>query len=67
MSGREVLRSFLFDEGKELKNIKFFPGTGRGITQDQMAFEAAKALKKAFSNGLIDSPPETGVDKINLA
>lgn len=60
MSGKEKLLSLLFDEGRELINFRFFPGTGRGITADQMCEAAANAINSALDKGLVDNPPLSG-------
>ncbi len=63
----ECLHSFLNEEGRELKNIKFIPGTARGLTGDQMMDAACSAIKNAFARGLPDEPPETGKEKVLFA
>jgi hypothetical protein len=46
-SGRDTLDSVLFEDGTELVNVKFFPGTGRGLSAETLSSEAAKALRSA--------------------
>jgi hypothetical protein len=53
----EDLHSFLSGEGRELVNIKFIPGTSRGLTDEQLAEEARSAIGRAFAGGLVDKPP----------
>jgi hypothetical protein len=60
MSGKDKLLSLLFEQGRELINIRFFPGTGRGLTADQMCDAAANAIKSALDKGLVDNPPLSG-------
>ena len=60
LSGKESLLSLLFDHGRELTNIKFFPGTARGITADQMCEAATNAIKSALAKGPVDDPPLSG-------
>lgn len=55
-----TLHSFLFEEGRELVNIKFFPGSDRGLTKDQLEAAASDALRRAFEGGLVNNPPFTG-------
>jgi hypothetical protein len=63
----ECLHSFLNEEGRELRNIKFFPGTSRGLTKDQMVRAACAAIKNAFARGCPDEPPRTGKTKVSFA
>jgi len=68
-SGRTKLHSFLFAGEKELGNVKFFPGTGRGLTADELAGAAADALKcasDAWRAGESSRPPMTGIEKRQL-
>lgn len=60
MSGKDELLTLLFDEGRELMNIKFFPGTARGLTSDQMCEAAANAIRSALAKGPVDNPPLSG-------
>lgn len=54
------LDSILFGEGRELINIKFFPGTDRGLTASQLRDAAADALEAVFKGGCKHQPPVTG-------
>jgi hypothetical protein len=68
-SGRAKLHSLLFAEGKELGNVKFFPGTGRELTSDNLAGAAADALKSAmdaWQAGEPSRPPVSGLQKKQL-
>jgi hypothetical protein len=68
-SGKMKLHSLLFDGEKELGNVKFFPGTGRGLTSDDLAGAAADALKcavDAWQAGTPSRPPVTGLEKRQL-
>jgi hypothetical protein len=68
-SGKMKLHSLLFDGEKELGNVKFFPGTGRGLTSDELAGAAADALKcavDAWQAGAASCPPVTGMEKRQL-
>lgn len=65
-SGKEVLHSVLFAEGMELVNVKFFPGTGRGLSADTLALRAAVALdaaQRAWESGVPSAAPCTGRKK----
>lgn len=62
----ERLHSFLVEEGRELVNIKFFPGTGRGISSEQVAEAAEGAIRRAFTGGLVDRPPISPRAKTSL-
>lgn len=56
----DTLHSLLFDEGRELVNIKFFPGTDRGLTPARLKEAANKAIRAAMAGGLKNVPPSTG-------
>ena len=60
----EQLHSFLSEEGRELVNIKFFPGRDPKLTDEQLAEEGKKAIRRAFAGGLVDAPPHSGRAKI---
>lgn len=62
-SGKEKLLSLLFNGERELMNIKFFPGTGRGLTSDQMCDVASGAIESALARGPVDNPPMSGRSK----
>ena len=64
-TGRE-LHSVLFADGRTLENFKFFPGDDKDLTAKQMCDAAANALKDAFANGLLDTPPLSGRKKSSL-
>lgn len=66
-SGMEKLHSLLFEEGRGLENIKFFPGTDRGLTPDQMCEAAQAAIHAALARGPHDNPPTSGRKKTSLA
>jgi hypothetical protein len=65
-SGKEKLLSLLFGDGRELVNIKFFPGTDRGLTSDQLCGEAEGMLRAALTGELIDNPPLSGRQKTSI-
>lgn len=56
----KTLHSLLFDEGRELVNIKFFPGSDRGLTSSRLKEAAHKALRSAIDGGLTNVPPSCG-------
>ncbi len=60
------LHSLLFEEGRTLENIKFFPGDSRGLTAGQLADAAAGSIRRAFESGLENAPPATGAVKCKL-
>jgi len=62
----EELHSFLTEGGRELVNVKFFPGTARGLNNSQVAEEARAAFSRAFDGGLQDCPPMSGQEKASL-
>ena len=59
MSAKEKLRTFLFEEGRELINIKFFPGTRKDLTAEEM-LEAAHAVLVEALTAPDQSAPHTG-------
>lgn len=65
-SGKQKLLSLLFGEGRKLVNIKFFPGTDRGITSDQLCGEAEAMIRAALSGNLVDKPPLSGRRKSSI-
>ncbi len=68
-SGMKKLHTLLFDGEGELVNVKFFPGSGRGLTRDQLADAGAdmiSAAREAWKNGMPSNPPKTGVEKTPL-
>ena len=60
------LHSLLFDEERELVNIKFFPGTDRGLTANQLSDAAADAIRSVLSRKVSHNPPSTGQQKVQL-
>lgn len=60
------LHSLLFEEGRELVNIKFFPGTDRGLTPARLKEAAHKAIRSALEGGLRNSPPTSGKMALTL-
>lgn len=63
--GMEKLQALLTGNGRGLVNVKFFPGMGRGLTEDQLA-EAACDLLGGDLNEFVDNPPRSGVPKSSL-
>ena len=68
-SGKRELHSLLFGGEVELENVKFFPGTGRGLTAETLGGAAAVALQStmtAWKAGVPSRPPVTGRVKRRL-
>ena len=63
---KSKLHSLLFEEGRKLENIKFFPGDSRGLTAGQMMDAAAESIRRAFDSGLVSVPPSTNAAKCKL-
>lgn len=63
---KSKLHSLLFEEGRKLENIKFFPGDSRGLTSTQLADAASDAVRRAFAADLKSTPPSTGMAKCKL-
>lgn len=59
-NGKEKLLSLLFNDERELVNLRFFPGINRGLTADEMCEEAHFSLAAALSRGAVDQPPLSG-------
>lgn len=59
------LHTLLSADGRELVNIKFFPGTDRGLTPSQLAEEAARVIELALAKGA-NIPPSTGAEQSTL-
>lgn len=60
------LHSLLFDEGRQLENIKFFPGTKRGLTGVELCSAADIALRAALESGPVDCAPVSGRKKATI-
>ncbi|WP_156392456.1 hypothetical protein [Rhizobium sp. Root482] len=65
-SAKTKLHSLLFEEGRELVNIKFMPGKSRGLTAARLSDAAADAIRSAIDGGLVNQPPRTGMRKCKL-
>lgn len=68
MGGTEVesLHSILCNGERKLENIKFFPGSNRGLTAAQICRTASAALESVFSRPLVDEPPMSGRVKASI-
>lgn len=65
--GMDRLRSLLFGAERRLVNIKFFPGSDRGLTSDKLAGAAADAISAALKKGDNgDNPPFSGLKKASF-
>jgi hypothetical protein len=53
----DKLHSLLFSEERELVNIKFMPGSDRGLTAARLKDAAAAALSSALAGELVNNPP----------
>lgn len=63
--GGDRLDSLLFQEGRELENIKLFPGDDPGLTSHDLRDAAADVIAAALANPK-NNPPETGRAKTTL-
>jgi hypothetical protein len=59
----DKLHSLLFTEGRELVNIKFFPGSDRGLTAARLKEAAAEALGAALAGELVNNPPQSSAPR----
>lgn len=64
--GMERIHALLFGGERKLVNIKFFPGSDRGLTADQLAGEAESAISSVLAGDLADNPPLSGLTKASL-
>lgn len=64
--GMERLHALLFSGERELVNIKFFPGSDRSLTADQLADAAQAAISAALAGELVDVPPISNREKAFL-
>ena len=55
----DPLHTLLFKEGRELVNIKFLPGTARGLTAARLKDAAFKAIRSAIDGDLKNTPPSS--------
>lgn len=65
-STTDKLHAVLFEQGRDLINIKFFPGTDRGLTAGQLRDAAASALASVIERGSPNLPPMAGRDAVKL-
>ncbi len=65
-AAQDSLHSLLFKEGKELENIKFFPGTDRGLTAEKLRNAADAVIRAALDKGPVDDAPVTGRQKTTI-
>ena len=68
-TGKQKLRSLLFDGDKELVNLNLVPGTGEALSADSLGASAAHALSEAmcaWENGVPSQAPSTGLEKRTL-
>ena len=63
--GGDRLDSLLFQEERELANIKLFPGDDRELTPQDLREAAADVIASALADPK-NSPPETGRVKTTL-
>lgn len=60
------LHSLLFEEGRQLENFKFFPGTRVDVTAAELCQAADVAVRSAIVGGLTDTAPQTGREKSSI-
>jgi hypothetical protein len=61
MRSMDQLHDFLSSGKRELVNVKFFPGSNRGLTSEQLASAAMELLSDKDSD-LTNNPPVSGVE-----
>lgn len=68
MSENEVakLHRVLSNGERQLENIKFFPGSNRGLTTGEISRAATVALENILSKPLVDAPPMSGRAKTSI-
>jgi hypothetical protein len=63
----DKLHALLFgDEKRQLENIRFWPGSDRGLTTSQLRAEAAEMIAAALAGNLTDTPPLSGRNKTSI-
>lgn len=60
MRSMDQLHDFLSSGKRELVNVKFFPGSNRGLTSEQLASAALELLADQDTD-LTNSPPVSGL------
>lgn len=66
-SGMDRLHSLLFGSERTLVNVKFCPGTKKGLKANEMGGEAAQMLELALASGeLVNTPPLSGRQKASI-
>ena len=60
MGSMETLTGFLFVEGREVKNVKFFPGDSSEMTRDQFVVAVTNFLGELLK-APANRPPSTGM------
>lgn len=63
---QDNLHALLFNEGRQLGNIKFFPGDDPGLSVSVMREESARVIRSAISKGLVDNAPHSGREKTSI-
>jgi hypothetical protein len=64
--GTDKLHALLFEGARELENVRFFPGSDRGLTAAQLRAEAAAMIAAALAGPMVDNPPVTGRQKTSI-
>ena len=62
---KDRLSSVLFEDGRELVNIKLFPGSNPELTDEQLRDAAADAIERALKQSH-NRPPTTDRQKTTL-
>jgi len=63
----DKLHTLLFsDEKRKLENIRFWPGSERGLTAAQLRAEAANMIEAALAGNLQNAPPLSGRNKSSI-
>lgn len=65
-SAKQKLFSLLFEEGRELVNLKFFPGSDAGLTEEGLYKAAEPALRQLLERASVSEPPHSGLSSATL-
>ena len=67
MAKNDKLHRVLFEEGRDLVNLKFLLGSDDKIDEQELRDSAADAIIDALEKGPIHNPPVSGIKKGILA
>ncbi len=66
-NNEQSIVSLLSVDGKMLENIKFLPGTSRGLTTSQVRDEAVRVVTQIGNEEFVSMPPSSGLKRKTIA